>query len=46
MQVTVQNLIITAWSMLSKSLLLRTVESGDLVELPTIVLFLNFFKIQ
>lgn len=34
MQVTVQNLIVSAWSLLSKSLLLRAVESGDLVKLP------------
>ena len=44
MQVIVQNLIITTWSMLSKSLLLRTVESGDLVELPTSGLVFKFFK--
>ena len=43
MQVIVQNLIITTWSMLSKSLLLRTVESGDLVELPTSGLVFKFF---
>ena len=42
-QVIVQNLIITTWSMLSKSLLLRAVESGDLVELPTSGLVFKFF---
>ena len=44
MQVIVQNLIVTAWSVLSKSLLFRTIGGfGDLVKLLTCDTVFHYF---